>query len=218
MMKKKNKGRKSITAVSAVVAAGLTPGIISGSPASQPPINDVELTAADAISIGGDIFDFDELFAMEQIRRDPRDIPKVYGPPPSIHKAQRQDSINQSIAEVYGPPPPRSRFVGPEELRSIAANDKQEAADVILEALMDYCRQRPLDPNVDPNVTGHIILREDRDLVRDLMMDSKQLEMLQQEIADRFEVQLTEEMLKQLGTLRRVANFIAEVVAPIKEE
>ena len=213
-MKKKNKGRKSITAVSAVVAAGLTPGIISGSPASQPPINDVELTAADAISIGGDIFDFDELFAMEQIRRDPRDIPKVYGPPPSIHKAQRQDSINQSIAEVYGPPPPRYQSVGPEELRSIAANDKQEAADVILEALMDYCRQRPLDPNV----TGHIILREDRDLVRDLMMDSKQLEMLQQEIADRFEVQLTEEMLKQLGTLRRVANFIAEVVAPIKEE
>lgn len=217
-MKKKNKGRKSITAVSAVVAAGLTPGIISGSPASQPPINDVELTAADAISIGGDIFDFDELFAMEQIRRDPRDIPKVYGPPPSIIKKQRQDSIDQSIAEVYGPPPPRYLFVGPEELRSIAANDKQEAADVILEALMDYCRQRPLDPNVDPNVTGHIILREDRDLVRDLMMDSKQLEMLQQEIADRFEVQLTEEMLKQLGTLRRVANFIAEVVTPIKEE
>ena len=217
-MKKKNKGRKSITAVSAVVAAGLTPGIISGSPASQPPINDVELTAADAISIGGDIFDFDELFAMEQIRRDPRDIPKVYGPPPSIHKAQRQDSINQSIAEVYGPPPPRYRFVGPEELRSIAANDKQEAADMILEALMDYCRQRPLDPNVDPNVTGHIILREDRDLVRDLMMDSMQLELLQQEIADRFEVQLTEDMLKQLGTLRRVANFIAEVVTPIKEE
>ena len=155
---------------------------------------------------------------MEQIRRDPRDIPKVYGPPPSIHKAQRQDSINQSIAEVYGPPPPRYRFVGPEELRSIAANDKQEAADVILEALMDYCRQRPLDPNVDPNVTGHIILREDRDLVRDLMMDSMQLEMLQQEIADRFEVQLTEKMLKQLSTLRRVANFIAEVVAPIKKE
>ena len=217
-MKKKNKGRKSITAVSAVVAAGLTPGIISGSPASQPPINDVELTAADAISIGGDIFDFDELFAMEQIRRDPRDIPKVYGPPPSIHKAQRQDSINQSIAEVYGPPPPRYLFVGPEELRSISANDKQEAADVILEALMDYCRQRPLDPNVDPNVTGHIILREDRDLVRDLMMDSKQLEMLQQEIADRFEVQLTEEMLKQLSTLRRVANFIAEVVTPINKE
>ena len=213
-MKKKNKGRKSITAVSAVVAAGLTPGIISGSPASQPPINDVELTAADAISIGGDIFDFDELFAMEQIRRDPRDIPKVYGPPPSIIKKQRQDSINQSIAEVYGPPPPRHLFIGPEELRSIAANDKQEAADVILEALMDYCRQRPLDSNV----TGHIILREDRDLVRDLMMDSKQLEMLQQEIADRFEVQLTEEMLKQLSTLRRVANFIAEVVAPIKKE
>ena len=33
-----------------------------------------------------------------------------------------------------------------------------------------------------------------------------------------YELQLTEEMLKQLGTLRRVANFIAEVVTPIKEE
>ena len=64
-MKKKNKGKKSLTAVGAVVAAGLTPGIVTGAPASQPPIPDVEFTAADAVSIGGDVFDFDELFAMQ---------------------------------------------------------------------------------------------------------------------------------------------------------
>ena len=229
-MKKKNKGKKSLTAVGAVVAAGLTPGIVTGAPASQLPDPDVEFTAADAVVINGETVDFDELFAQViSDSREPQVVFKtVYGPRPpvaveddeqqaAIRAKMREDSIRRAMEArtlVYGPPPPKYRFVGPEELRSIAANDKQEAADVILEALLDYCRQMPLDTNA----TGNIILREDRDLVRELMMGSKQLEMLQQEISDRFEVQLSEEMLKQLSTLRRVADFIAEVVAPIKKE
>lgn len=239
-----------MTAVGAVVAAGLTPGIVTGTPSTQPPASGVELTAADAVVINGETIDFDELYAqVVSDSRDPQVVFKtVYGPPPSrdkkkrraemseqnrrdsvqqekaqqekaIQEAMRQDSILQAMdrrqhALVYGPPPPKYRGVGPAELRIIAANDKLEASDVVLEALMDYCGQMPLDPNV----TGQVILSESRDLVSELMMGPTQLEMLQQEIADRFAVQLSEEMLKQLGTLRRVADFIAEVVAPIKEE
>lgn len=239
-MKKKRKNKKSLTAIGTVVAAGLSPGIVSGSPVPQSPGTDVELTAADAVSINGDVLDFDELYALQQInhrRQAPvygPPQPKVYGPRPPKEKDNdndkkeqqedwreqaRQDSIRlamekQEHALVYGPPPPTYRGVGPEELRSIAANDKQEAANVVLEALMDYCAEMPLDPNV----TGHIILSENSDLVRELAMRHTQLESLQQEIENRFGIQLTEDMLKQLGTLRRIANFIAEVAAPIQDE
>ena len=36
MMKKKNKGKKTLAAVGAVVAAGLTPGIIAATPNAMP--------------------------------------------------------------------------------------------------------------------------------------------------------------------------------------
>lgn len=92
-MKKKNKAKKSITAVGAVVAAGLTPGIVTGTPAPQAPSTDIELTAADVISINGDVFDFDELFAMHQVNQDHRQK-VVYGPPQP---------------KVYGPVPPKDK-------------------------------------------------------------------------------------------------------------
>lgn len=97
-MKKKNKAKKSITAVGAVVAAGLTPGIVTGAPAPQAPSTDIELTAADVISINGDVFDFDELFAMHQVNQDHRQKvvygppqPKVYGPVPPKNKDKNKD-------------------------------------------------------------------------------------------------------------------------------
>lgn len=92
-MKKKNKAKKSITVVGAVVAAGLTPGIVTGTPAPQAPSTDIELTAADVISINGDVFDFDELFAMHQVNQDHRQK-VVYGPPQP---------------KVYGPVPPKDK-------------------------------------------------------------------------------------------------------------
>lgn len=228
MKKKKNKGKKSLTAMGAVVAAGLTPGIATSAQVSPPPGPDVELTAANTVSINGEAFDFDELFAMQQIKRGNHNIPKMYGPPVSIREQEekarqeaqreqaRQDSIRQvmeSIALVYGPPRPKYHFIGPDELRLMAADNKEEATNVILNILMDYCAQMP-----NPDAKGHIFLSENLDLVRELQMGHTQLEMLQQEIADRFEVQLTEEMLKRLGTLSRVANFIVEIAAPIVEE
>ena len=112
-MKKKNKDktRKSITAVGAVVAAGLTPGIAAGTPATQPPSDEVKLTAADVVSINGDVYDFDDLFAMNQVvNRSIDQTIVVYSPPPAqkdkdkkkkkdkdqqIREQEIADSINQ---------------------------------------------------------------------------------------------------------------------------
>lgn len=62
-MKKKNKGKKALTAVGAVVAAGLTPGIIAASPHQG---SNVGITAADVVAIDGTTYGFDELYAMQR--------------------------------------------------------------------------------------------------------------------------------------------------------
>ena len=66
-MKKKNKGKRAITAVGAVVAAGLTPGIIAASAAGssiQSPNSGI--TAAEVVAIDGQTYSFDELYAMQR--------------------------------------------------------------------------------------------------------------------------------------------------------
>ena len=66
-MKKKNKGKKALTAVGAVVAAGLTPGIIAATPGCLPAQgSNVEITAADVVAIDGQVYGFDELYARQQ--------------------------------------------------------------------------------------------------------------------------------------------------------
>ncbi|MBO4804096.1 MAG: energy transducer TonB [Muribaculaceae bacterium] len=66
MMKKRNKGKKALTAVSAVVAAGLTPGFIAASAAGssiQSP--NAVTTAAEVVAIDGQAYSFDELYSMQ---------------------------------------------------------------------------------------------------------------------------------------------------------
>ena len=66
-MKKRNKGRKTLTAVGAVVAAGLTPGILAATPGCLPGQgSNAEITAADVVAIDGQAYGFDELYAMQQ--------------------------------------------------------------------------------------------------------------------------------------------------------
>lgn len=103
MKKRKNKNKKSLTAMSAVVAAGLTPGIALVSAAAQQPRLDVEYTAADMVSINGEVMDFDELFDMQL--GDDGDTTQS--------KNQQEKAIRNSISrankshqKVYGPPPP----------------------------------------------------------------------------------------------------------------
>ena len=254
-MKKKNKhkARKSITAVGAVVAAGLTPGLASGSQAPELPGSDMELTAADAVSIDGDVFDFDDLYVMNPDTSEPDQIVVVYGSrPPKKDKtkkkekdkdkkireqqiadslmleeikraeedararareeAMRRDSIQRAIKEnhklVYGPPPPRFSVIESERLREIASNDKVEARAIIGDALTDFVYRISNSGNVPLNVN----------IISDLKMDAQQLEALSQEIENNMGVVLTSDMIKQLGTLERIANFIVEVVTPIKKE
>ena len=67
MMKEKNKGKKTLAAVGAVVAAGLTSGIVASTPQCAPiPDPNIELTAADVVAIGGTAYSFDELYAMQR--------------------------------------------------------------------------------------------------------------------------------------------------------
>lgn len=241
-MKKKNKDktRKSITAVGAVVAAGLTPGIATGTPVTQPPSDEVKLTAADVVSINGDVYDFDDLFAMNQVvNRSIDQTVVVYGPPPAqkdkdqrIREQQIADSINQekmmqaererieamrrdSIERamkahelVYGPPPPRRIVLDSEGLRSMAANDKSEATHIVSEILQDYVMQ----------LSRQNYIPIEANIIRDLKLDAEQLEAFSQEIENNLGVQLTSDMIKQLGTLQRIANFIVVVASPVKNE
>ena len=261
-MKKKNKSKKSITAVGAVVAAGLTPGIVTGAPLPEPLSTDINLTAADVVSINGEMYDFEDLFAMNQADSVPVDqIVVVYGSPKAIKalkekkkkeekekkkdkdkkirekeiadsllleekrleeeaiemariEAMRQDSIRQAQEEfktVYGPPPPK--YLSPEEMREIAAHDKNEARGLIQQALLNYCFFMDDD---EPIVKSK--LSPSNDIIRDMKMKPSHLEGLSKEIENSYAVQLTPEMMEQLGTLRSIASFIVEVMTPIKEE
>lgn len=66
-MKKKNKGKKTLAAVGAVVAAGLTPGFVAASAAGlSNQGSNAGITAADVVAIDGATYSFDELYAMQR--------------------------------------------------------------------------------------------------------------------------------------------------------
>lgn len=239
-MKKKNKGKKSLTAIGAVVAAGLTPGIVSGAPASQSSGPDVELTAADVVSINGEVFDFDELFAMreaspaQQVIRTvygPRQ-PKVYGPVPPKDKDKVKDEDNdnklqeealleqarldsirraeEKQALVYGPPPVRYVSSNPEEIRAYILSVDKDEA-------IDNIQYKLRDfislmTNIRQNRIG-----PDDNFTKDLNLSPEQQASLLKEVENSFGVQLTDDMLTQLNTVYRLARFIVEVISPIKE-
>lgn len=257
--KNKNKARKSITAVGAVVAAGLTPGIVTGTPTPQPPSTDVELTAADVVSINGEVFDFDELFAMQQINRGQDrhktvygpPHPKVYGPVPPKHKDKdnknRQQEIKDSIMQessqqdndyleairrhnlmleqarrdsirhvqeayklVYGPPV-RDFASEIKSLRNTIINlDKESAINFVENNIKE-------EISYLTNISKESI-QGNSDFSRKLKMSPSNLTDLMQNVERDYGVQLTEEMMKQLNTPKRLARFIVEVIRPIKQE
>lgn len=63
-MKKKNTAKKKLAAVGAVVAAGLTPGVITGAPVCSPQPG-AGITAAEVVAIDGQEYSFDELYAKQ---------------------------------------------------------------------------------------------------------------------------------------------------------
>lgn len=248
-MKKKNKAKKSITAVGAVVAAGLTPGMVTGAPVPESLNTDMNLTAADAVSIDGNLYEFEDLFAMNQGTPYPVDqIVVVYGSPKAMkamkeknkkrqkelviidslnnelskmqneiddlreqvrNVARHQDYIQRAIQDsyklVYGPPRPRFTLDNAESLRSIISIDKTEAINLVQDKVLGYA-YKIVDKPVNPK----------DNIFNDLKLNTQQLEAFKQRIYEELGVTITSDMMKKLGTLERIANFIVEVATPIK--
>ena len=67
-MKRRNNGKRALTAVGAVVAAGLTPGFIAATPGCLPVQGpNTGITAADVVAIDGTTYSFDEFYAMQRV-------------------------------------------------------------------------------------------------------------------------------------------------------
>ena len=193
-MKKRNKGKKALTAVGAVVAAGLTPGIIAATPACMPGQNPSALiTAAEVVAIDGNAYGFDELYAMQQgVSRDADpQIATRYGVRPP-----------QQAATYYGvqrPPQP------PIHQQPPAPTPQEIAMDTITAGLVEYCVQLlEADGRFAP-------FSLDSDLTRNLGLDDNQLKDLAEEIKERYGVEVSYHRFKlvgQLNTLRLVAEYI----------
>ncbi len=101
MMKNKNKGKKTLAAVSAVVAAGLTPGFVVASAAGSPiQGSNAAITAADVVAIDGTTYSFDELYAMQ--RGDTIELPDII-----LEESQEDLSdivVSAQPATKYGAP------------------------------------------------------------------------------------------------------------------
>ena len=181
--KKRNKGKKALTAVGAVVAAGLTPGIVAASPIQG---SNAEITAADVVAIDGSAYSFDELYAMQQPRlaRSPGD-PQVaarYGvrPSPRMYGVQRP------------PQPPRP-------------NPQVMALDTTQLGLIAICADL-----IDADTRG-IYITLDSDLTNELGMDDDQLKEFAAVIKDYYGVEVSYHRFKligQLNTLRLVSEYI----------
>ena len=278
-MKKKNKNqsRKSITAVGAVVAAGLTPGIVTGTPLPlpEPLSSNINLTAADVVSINGEMYDFEDLFAMNQ--GDPVSVDQtlvvVYGSPKAMKKMEekkkkeeekkkkeekkkdkdkkkkkdkgqemrewqiadsaareekrqiqemdelkaarekaRRDSIERVMQReyklVYGPPRPSYESSDPEQVRlEIAEYSKDKAIAYVESIIIAY-----LDNISDMGVRFRG--EERKVFYSKTELDSDDKTRLIEEVEHSFGVQLTEEMMEQLNTPNRLAQFIVEVIKP----
>jgi len=63
MKQENNKGKKTLAVVGAVVAAGLTHGIVNASPVQG---SNAGITAADVVAMDGTAYSFDELYAMQR--------------------------------------------------------------------------------------------------------------------------------------------------------
>jgi len=199
MMRRKNKGKKALTAVGAVVAtAGFVPGVVAATPTYSPIQH---LTAAEVVAIGGNAYGFDELYAMQQpangqsdaSTQEPPQVATRYGVRPStMYGAQRPSLPSTSPTPYYEP--------------TVIYRD-QERLDTIQEGLWDICI-RILD--ADPYTNG-LDFTLDSDLTRELEMSEDQLKALKAEIQDYYGVEVSHHRFRlvgQLNTLRLISEYI----------
>lgn len=203
MRKKKNKGKKTLTAVGAVVAASLTPGIVAATPPGLPIQSpNAAITAAEAIAINGNTYNFDELFAMQQLG-DGRSYYAATGGQP------------QHATRYGGPCKPQATYYGaPRPYPKIVTVQKEKASDAFLDSiqedLIEYCIQLV---DADPYTQG-VLFSLDSDLTREIGMSEEQLKALKAEIEDRFGVEVSYHrfyLLNQLNTLRLISEYIFKI-------
>lgn len=217
MMKKKNKGKKTLAAVGAVVAAGLTPGIIAATPNAMP-VQDpnIGLTAAEVVAIAGNTYSFDELYAMQQpaaagVQEEAPQVALRYGvqprptrpvkptPPTAKYAAPRPPGQHETY---YGVPRPHIHPQPPIDVIEVSA-----ALDTIQEGLMEFCIQIV---DADPYTQG-VGFTIDSDLTREIGMNDYQLKELKAIIEDYYGVEVSYPrfyLVGQLNTLRLVSEYI----------
>lgn len=193
MQKNKNKGKKTLAAVGAVVAAGLTPGAIVASAAGMPPQSpNVEITAAQVVSIAGSTYSFDELFAMQERANGPRQEQPQH--------ASRYGSPQTQHTTMYGVP--RPHIPKPPVEIHVSAR-----LDTIQKGLIEYCIQL-LD--ADPYTQG-VAFDLDTDLTREMEMSEDQLKQLKAFIEEHYGVEVSHHRFRlngQLNTLRLISEYI----------
>ena len=194
MKKDKNKGKKSFATVGAVVAAGLTPGIVAATPQCAPvPEPSIELTAAQVVAIDGNTYSFDELYAMQQ-RDDWKGRPTI--------------SHQTSGGSRYGVIRPQQRPVPPQ--KPVIVIDAVEGLDTIQVGLLNYCAQL-LDTDF---YTRGFIISLDCDLTREAGMNDRQLKELKAFIEDYYGVEVSYHRFSlngQLNTLRLISHYIFKI-------
>lgn len=218
MIKRRNKGKKALTAVGALVAAGLTPGFIAVSATGATLHNpNAEVTAAEAVAIDGQTYSFDELYAMQQVdksqrrRTEPQSRPKSqqatrYGVPrPQQAPKYAAPRPEYPPTTMYGVPRPIIPAVVVEESATV---DREEIQMSILTYLMDYCNLL-----IDADKRG-IIITPDSDLTRDLGMNEDDLKELKAEIEEYYGVEVSHHRFRlkgQLNTLFLVSEYITKL-------
>lgn len=201
MKKDKNKGKKTLAAVSAVVAAGLTPGVIAASAAGLPNESpNVEITAADVVAISGVTYSFDELFAMQERANGPRQEQPQHASRYGIPHPQDQHVTMYGVQRPIRPP----QTEPPVEIHVSAT------LDTIQEGLLDYCVQL-LD--ADPYTRG-VVFSLDSDLTREIEMSEDQLKELKAFIEEYYGVEVSYHRFRlygQLNTLRLISEYIYKI-------
>ncbi len=198
MKKDKNKGKKTLAAVGAVVAAGLTPGAIVASAAGMPPQSpNVEITAAQVVAIAGSTYSFDELFAMQERANGPRQEQPQHASRYGIPHPQTQHQTMYGVIRPITPPHPKP----PVEIYASAR------LDTIQEGLIEYCIQL-LDAD---SYTQGVAFDIDSDLTREIEMSEEQLKQLKAFIEEYYGVEISHHRFRlqgQLNTLRLISEYI----------
>ena len=215
MMKKRNKGKKALTTVGAVVVAGLTPGFIAATPGCLPSQNtSVEITAAEVVAIDGNTYSFDELYAMQQVDRTQRQKSQPKSQPQTRPQRRPQQACKYGAPSVPGTQIPPSTLYGvprpkvPKEQVVFLQSDTERIQMDILAYLMEYCSLL-----IDADKRG-IIITPDSDLTKHLGMTEDELKDLKAEIEDCYGVEVSYHrfrLIGQLNTLRLISEYITNI-------